>query len=359
MGSNVPKSDENGRGTATVPSSGKGRQPANPDPSGVAVVMPVHGRLEEAAEALLGLSRLVPAPAQVVVVVDMAQDAGAVARLPSGAIVVEVPHASGPAHARNVGAAATSAEILLFVDSDVVAMPDTVARVTEAFARWPGASAVFGSYDLEPGDPGFLSQYRNLMHHFVHQRSREEAGTFWAGLGAVRAVGGFDVGYRFPSIEDIELGCRMRDDGREIRLVKTLQGRHLKRWTAWGMLRTDLLRRGIPWMRLILSRGHVPSDLNLDWASRWSTLMAWCAVLSLPLGAHAAAWGWAALASGAGFVVLNLPFYRFLARHRGAWFALRSVPWHALHFFQCGLAGMLGLLAHGRDQLRTSRPTPA
>ena len=57
-----------------------------------------------------------------------------------------------------------------------------------------------------------VSQYRNLLHHFVHQHGHAEASTFWAGCGAIRraafdAVGGFDAA-RFPrpSIEDIELG---------------------------------------------------------------------------------------------------------------------------------------------------------
>ena len=50
----------------------------------------------------------------------------------------------------------------------------------------PGIAAVFGSYDDEPGAPNLVSQYRNLLHHFVHQTGRTEASTFWTGCGAVR-----------------------------------------------------------------------------------------------------------------------------------------------------------------------------
>lgn len=310
------------------------------------------------------LARLDPMPVQLIVVADVEPAPDDLAALPAGALVVRVAHASGPAVARNAGAAAATADCLLFVDSDVVVPPDTVGRVAVEFGRFGDVAAIFGSYDCNPGDPGFLSQYRNLMHHFVHQRSSERAGTFWAGLGAIRAevfrsVGGFDPAYRKPSIEDIELGCRIRDSGREIRLVKTLQGRHLKRWTAWGMLRTDLMRRGIPWMRLILARGSAPADLNLDWASRWSTVLAWGSLLSLPLAARGLIWGLPACAAFAVLVFLNLPFYRFLARHRGIGFAVRSVPWHFVHYLQCGLAGLLGLLAHGRECLVETRPNNA
>ena len=61
----------------------------------------------------------------------------------------------------------------------------------------------------------FLSQYKNLVHHFYHHRGKREASTFWSGCGAVRKqafldAGGFDVErYTRPSIEDIELGYRL------------------------------------------------------------------------------------------------------------------------------------------------------
>jgi GT2 family glycosyltransferase len=233
----------------------------------VALVMPVHGTLSTASSALLALALLSPLPAQIIIVRDLPPEPNDGALLPPGAIVVEVPYASGPARARNAGATAALAELLLFVDADVVVAPDAVSRVRNEFVQQPEISALFGSYDTLPGDPGFFSQYRNLMHHYIHQRSNEVAGTFWAGLGAIRtevfrSVGGFDASYALPSIEDIELGCRLRDTGHEIRLVKDLQGCHLKRWTLAGMVRTDLCRRGIPWMRLILARGKTPPDLN-------------------------------------------------------------------------------------------------
>ena len=45
---------------------------------------------------------------------------------------------------------------------------------------------MFGSYDDTPEAPDFISQYRNLLHHYTHQRAKREAKTFWTGCGAVR-----------------------------------------------------------------------------------------------------------------------------------------------------------------------------
>ena len=63
--------------------------------------------------------------------------------------------------------------------------------------RGPALTAVMGSYDDTPSEPGLVSQYRNLLHHFVHQVGREKASTFWAGCGAVRR-GAFQLGPASP-----------------------------------------------------------------------------------------------------------------------------------------------------------------
>ena len=135
-----------------------------------------------------------------------------------GATVLVLDERGGPARARNRGARAAGRAILLFVDADVEVPVDLAARVAGFFTAHPEVAAMFGSYDAEPAAPGLVSQFRNLLHHFVHQTARETASTFWAGCGAVRReaferVGGFDESWTEPSIEDIELGSRLVADG--------------------------------------------------------------------------------------------------------------------------------------------------
>src|SRR5690606_3376845 len=143
----------------------------------------------------------------------------------------------------------------------------------------PDVAAVFGSYDTEPSAPDFLSQYRNLLHHYVHQKSRSDASTFWSGCGAIKKdvfleMGGFDrVQFSKPSIEDIELGYRMKRKGHRILLDKGLQVKHLKEWSFWSMLRTDVSRRAVPWSRLMLESGFSPRDLNVSIADRVSAAL--------------------------------------------------------------------------------------
>lgn len=185
----------------------------------------------------------------------------------------------GPARARNVGAQAASGDIVFFLDADVVIYPDTLQKVADAFSRVSGVTAVFGSYDDQPGDGHFLSQYKNLFHHFVHQQAREESHSFWSGCGAIRrevflAMGGFDaVKYPQPCIEDIELGCRLSMQNHKIVIDRTIQVKHLKRWTLTNLIKTDTFSRGIPWTQLILADRSIPNDLNLETSQRWSAML--------------------------------------------------------------------------------------
>ena len=193
----------------------------------------------------------------------------------------------GPALARNLGAQAAQGEYLFFIDADVVVRPETIRLVAQTFQQHPEYAALFGSYDDIPAEAGFLSQYRNLQHHFVHQQGAPEASTFWSGCGAIRRLlflelGGFDAArYPRPSIEDIDLGYRLRERGERILLNKQIQVKHLKTWTLKGMLRTDIFDRAIPWSRLIVQARNLPNDLNLQSSQRVSAALAGLLVLFL------------------------------------------------------------------------------
>ena len=125
----------------------------------------------------------------------------------------------------------------------------------------------YHSHDDRPPASGIVSRYRNLLHHYHHHLGAGDAGTFWAGLGAVRAkvfaeVDKFDEWrYERPQIEDIELGRRIVRNGYRILLDPTIQGAHLKRWTLRDVLRTDWKLSFV--LRRHRSRHHAPRDVPL------------------------------------------------------------------------------------------------
>ena len=337
----------------------------------LSVIVPVHNGGEDLQRCLRGLAASSRPPDEVIVVDDGSTDGSAAHAVAFVARVVTTSAGPrGPAYARNRGAEAATSDVLVFVDADVVVHADALARMEAALTGDRDVAALFGSYDENPPARSAVSLYKNLLHHYVHQHGEREAGTFWAGCGAVRravflAAGGFDEGYTRPSIEDIELGVRLRQAGHRIRLCPEVQATHLKRWTLTSLWRTDIFARAIPWTRLILRQGRLFSDLNLAWHSRLSAVLAWAllgwALLAVGLAlvgpARLALWpGLGVLLAIAGVVALNADLYAFFFRHGGARFALLAAALHVAYLLYSSLVfGCLWVSEQLRGRLRRPR----
>ena len=327
----------------------------------ISVIIPVRNGRTHLPRCLEALSRSEYAGFDVTVVDDCSTDITPRIAEQYGARCLHTPRTMGPGGARNLGAHSADGEILAFVDADVVLPPSALRLIAEDFAHDADLAAVFGSYDDRPAWRTFISQYKNLMHHYVHQISNESAATFWAGCGAIRKTvfeefGGFDgAKYTAPSIEDIALGLEMARCGRRILLDKHIQVKHLKRWTVGNLLRADIFYRAVPWSRLILNSRQLPRDLNLTYSSRASSLLIGLLTLLLillglnPTGLIRLP---SALLPASIFVLcsllvlLNWDVYRFFLRKRGWWFTVRSVLVHWFYYLYSGVTFFLCAAGH-------------
>ncbi|MEO0556881.1 MAG: glycosyltransferase [Bacteroidota bacterium] len=335
--------------------------------SSVSVIVPVHNGGDAFQRCIAALAGALGPMDELVVVADGETDGTWRSLPPMQSTVQTVLNATplGPAVARNRGAELASGEVLFFVDADVVVQPDTIERARTAFDAYPGLDALVGSYDDTPGDPAFLSQYRNLLHHYTHQVAGHQPAdvgpyaslpTFWTGCGAVRRdrfrqLDGFDESYPVPCIEDIEFGYRLTDAGYRIGIDPELQVKHLKAWGASDMIRTDVFRRAAPWAELLLKRGTPENTLNVDQRSRLSVLTVGAmltASVAVPFRPRLALSG-VGLAACA-FLGLNFSFYKYLADRRGLQFALRVLPWHMLYYGCSGAGFALALLRQTRNE---------
>jgi len=247
---------------------------------GVSVVIPVYNAASHLQQCLESLGASTVPPLEYIVVDDGSTDDSPRIAARHGAKVLSTGGRLGPARARNIGAEAASGEIVFFLDADVCVSPDTISKIISEFTRDPELDTVIGSYDDSPAAQNFLSQFRNLMHSYVHQHSNPKAVTFWSGCGAIRRQvfldsGGFDANrYQTPAIEDIELGYRLVQANRKLALNADIQVKHLKRWNLRSMIETDFFHRAIPWSELTLRSGRMPNDLNLRVSQRISVVLA-------------------------------------------------------------------------------------
>ena len=281
---------------------------------------------------------------ETIVVDDGSKDGTRAVAEAFGARVYSTDGRRGPAYARNLGANEARGAILFFLDADVCVHEDSLTRIRNSFDRDPNLDALIGSYDFEPWSTDFLSQYRNLMHSFVHQTGSEQASTFWSGCGAIRKEiflehSGFSLEYARPAIEDIELGYRLIRANRKIILDNDLMVKHLKHWSFWNLLKTDIMDRGIPWTELILRDRAMPNDLNLQLSQRVSVALVFILI---------ALAGTTALLSGA-YILLPFLFLVFLmlARWWGEVGAYRR-PRRALAMLT-GVLALVSLLAYSQQ----------
>jgi glycosyltransferase involved in cell wall biosynthesis len=325
-----------------------------PNPPLISVIIPVHNGEKHIAKCLEALIQSNYPTFEIILVDDCSTDNTLAIAKAKGLSVIGTKTRSGPAVARNLGAMHAQGDILLFLDADIMVRKESLALIENNFSRNPDIAALFGSYDDEPEAGNFLSQYRNLFHHFIHQTASVNAFSFWAGCGAIKKkvfaeIGGFDgIRYRRASIEDIELGYRLKKKGYRILLVKELQVKHLKHWDFKSILKTDILQRAIPWSRLIIETKAMPKDLNLKTSHRINALFAGLLMLlsiiiildhitSYTLSVTPAA-SFLLFIVFINLLILDHKLYFFFARKRGITFAAMAVPHQVLYYLYAGLS---------------------
>ena len=279
-----------------------------------------------------------------------------------GLRILKLAVKGGPGRARNAAASVSQSDVLFFVDADVIIPPNSIERIRTIFEQEKDLAALIGSYDEEPSEANFHSQYKNLFHHYVHQHGRAEASTFWGACGAIRReiflkAGGFDPSYERPSIEDIELGYRLKAASHKIRLLPDLQVKHLKRWNAYSMIGTDVFDRATPWTELIWDsfvrkKTRIQSDLNLSVSYRLSVIASFLLVVAA-VGAFFTRWAWPfVFLFGILFVLIQIPFFSFFRMKRGLRFAFRALAWRFGYDLYSGFGFWYGSLRFANASTR-------
>jgi len=207
--------------------------------------VPFAGDIAHARALLARLQALTTIPGDQVIVADNSGGAAAVGLAGTGiAGTVAIVRADGeasPSHARNVGADVAVNDWILFLDADVRAPADLLARF---FVKPPAAKlgAITGDI-VGTGDARTLAARYGTMRNFLGQRShvmnpyrpRAASANLLVRRVAFTQIGGYREGIR--QAEDTDFCWRLQEAGWQLGFCEQAVVSHAYRTTLPGLLR--------------------------------------------------------------------------------------------------------------------------
>jgi glycosyltransferase involved in cell wall biosynthesis len=322
----------------------------------LSIIIPVHNGGETIALCLSSIIDSSFTDYEIIVVDDGSSDntTDIVAKFPCH--LIRLTESRGAARARNQGAALARGKYLFFTDSDIMIQKNTLQKLIDILDSDTGYHAVIGSYTKHTRVNNFLSVFKNYCHHFTHQKSREEALTFWTGCGGIEKrifikQGGFSESYTSASIEDIEFGYRLSRQGYRIKLAKSIQVTHLKRYTLSSLIRSDVLNRAVPWTTLMLDSHTFQSDLNTTFANAVSVFTVQLIPFTILLSLYNEDFLHVVFAEMVLFSLCNMDFYHFLIQNDDFAFTIKSVAMSFVYFYYSGLGLLLGFANYLKERI--------
>ncbi len=182
---------------------------------------------------------------EVVVVDDCSTDgtAGIIGEFPVRLHTLD--RQAGPALGRNRGAEVSSGEVLLFLDSDVIAAPHALSEIVSALKNNPSAQAVQGVYSTEGVSGNTFTLYKEYFEKYKTQGITSDlvkvVATYCFAIKrkAFLEVGGFDARITGATVEDNDLGYRLCAAGHRVILDRNLKVTHLKKYSLSTLLKRD------------------------------------------------------------------------------------------------------------------------
>jgi glycosyltransferase involved in cell wall biosynthesis len=239
-------------------------------------------------------------------------------------------------YARNKGSELANGDVLVFIDCDMVIQPDALHRIHKHFSS-NHYSAISGVCTPESDQKNLVARYKNLWLYYSYANSPEDFDFWISSIGAVRrevffALKGFHTTFHTKyGGGDLEFGRRLKQAGQKILLDTRIQGKHLKPYTFWGLLRNDY-NRGKGWLQFAVGQKMIPYVLkkvriaNIYPAFIISVAISLLLFLSLLLSPFFKIFLILTLLSALIYSIINYPLFRFFRQKVGTGFLLKAIP---------------------------------
>jgi glycosyltransferase involved in cell wall biosynthesis len=314
------------------------------------VIIPVYNSQATVKYCLDAVFALSGEGLEVIVVDDKSADCSVSIIQQYSCRLVSLPGNMGSAAARNIGASQAKGDILVFIDSDVVIKPDSLAIIKRSFKEDGDAVAVTGILAKDCPHKDFFTQYKNLYMHYVFRGCSQYVDFLYGSIMAIKRASFLEFNSRFERVEDTELGVKYSKLNKKILLNKTLEVTHLKQYNFNRILSNDF-RVPFVWVRIFFAYEGYRHVLNKKcfchtrFRQLFGIMLTHLLTLSLFFcqGNKIQAKIFC-LVLFISYFILNLHFFVFLKHEKGVKFLIKSVIFTYLDMFVMGWGMLFGLL---------------
>lgn len=256
------------------------------------VIMPVYNAAHFFAEVLDSIPNHLDEDFEILLIDDCSTDGTSdlIRRhsLASKIQLLKTPKNSGPAAARNLGAAHARGEFLLFFDADVIFYPDTFERVRSYVHAHPDTRCFTGINAMESAGKGLASTFHARYSFYALNLIPEGAvaSTWNPRLGFIRkdlfdAIGGFDTNYRKADVEDYEFSKKISQIV-PIGFTRALEVKH--RFGNFRENSFNFFKRSRQWTRLFFRQKSLDKTGHTRTSQLPNIIIPFLLTLVLPLG---------------------------------------------------------------------------
>ena len=149
--------------------------------------------------------------------------------------LIRLSEHGGASKARNTGAHNSEGELLFFIDSDCLLLPDTLEKTAAAYQENGPDVIIGGTYTWLPYDQNFFSSFQSIFIHYSETKNCQHPDYIATHAMLIAKElfikgGCFDENF-MPILEDVEFSHRLKKNGARLLMVPEIQVQHIFNFT--------------------------------------------------------------------------------------------------------------------------------
>jgi glycosyltransferase involved in cell wall biosynthesis len=319
----------------------------------LSIIVPVYnaeGHLKKCLDSIQNACKSFKGKYELIVVDDASTDNSLNIAEKYNCEIVKQKINSGPAKARNTAANYAKGDILVFVDSDVELLPDSLIKMERFFEKNPDYISVFSSFNPVCTMKDSVSRYKHLHMWYSFEEQSSLINMIYTPFCGIRKKYFSKFDERLRHCEDFKLGYELANKGYKLGFDKDNPIRHYHVYNIWKFVKEEYRRsRNVIRIKLTswLKRRNVKNKthrLNII----LSIVIFPFIILGLFFSKHSFLYAAAPITL---FFLANIDFLKHAYRFFGLFFALKSFFLLMLDSLICIIgifAGMLRFLCGER-----------